>query len=151
MLVNVTQKHCVDHIDCNRKNNNIFNLRYITKRLNTQRGRCGTVPSNCKPIYYWLDGVLTIYKSKKEFLLNTDFTHDMFKRNSKGVIHKTSKFTPFDVVSFVKGPTTIEIKVKSKPLESRVEIDEETILKRRAQKYVCGKSYKPSILVDEKI
>lgn len=101
----------VDHIDANRKNNHVDNLRYITVRLNTQRGRVGIKPSIAKIVDLKVGDNTERFYSIKDAMESIGKSLSAYYRMKSGNIG--SRFE-YEVISFREGVETIEISLARK-------------------------------------
>lgn len=101
----------VDHIDANRKNNHVDNLRYITVRLNTQRGRVGIKPSIAKIVDLKVGDSTERFYSIKDAMASIGKSPSAYYRMKSGNIG--SRFE-YEVISFREGVETIEISLARK-------------------------------------
>lgn len=100
----------VDHIDGNRKNNKLENLRWLTRGNNARLGRSGKKPKLAKHI------ILNLENKEYEFFSALDMckklgvsigTYNLMKKNKKlGCRNK------YKVIKFLETPETIEIELE---------------------------------------
>lgn len=107
-------EYVVDHIDTNRKNNNLSNLRYLTVSENARRGRAGVKPAIAKKVEITLDGVTNIYYSIKDAMKAINISPCTFYRMKNNEIGSRFKYK---IVSLNEGVETIEITLETKVRE----------------------------------
>lgn len=103
--------YVVDHIDANRKNNDLSNLRYITVTHNTRRGRVGVKPAIALKVKVVLDGVTTEHLSINDCCKFLNISTTSFHRLKSSGFGCRAKY---NLVSFKKGVETIEIVLETK-------------------------------------
>lgn len=105
------QGYVVDHIDTNRQNNDITNLRYITVAHNIRRGRVGLKPAIALKVISTLDGVTTEHLSINDCCKFLNISTSSFHRLKSVGFGSRAKY---NLVSFKKGVETIEIVLETK-------------------------------------
>lgn len=106
----------VDHIDCNRVNNEVSNLRYLSAEDNVRRGRTGKRPASARFVVVKDIRTDTTYNFDTLNAANKQFSR-LINRLVGFRKTKTDKFNKYKILSFHKGQETIEIEINSQRVE----------------------------------
>lgn len=107
----VPEGYVVDHIDNNKANNSVDNVRAITTRDNCRRACCGKPSGATKKVCVIKDGIEYNFKNVNEFTRLTDFSVRSLKVLRKGGV--PDKKARYFVDSFVNEPKLMTLVVRT--------------------------------------
>lgn len=100
----------VDHINSNRRDNRLENLRYISNSENVSRGRTGVKPSIAREVKLILNDVEVNFGSVLDCCKYLNISKNSFYRLIKNECGKRFKY---NIISVKEGVSTIEITLES--------------------------------------